>query len=315
MKGSSANKMSQDRIAIVDLGTNTFNLLVAELREGKLHVVHRKDLGVKLGQGGIENGAITPEAYQRGLNALHSFADEIKPFEVSRFSGLGTSMLRNASNGKQFIKDAKEQVNIDIRIIKGKDEAGFIVDGVRQAVEFTKKPALIMDIGGGSVEFVMASKDSILWKHSFEVGTTRLLERIGMSDPLSMEEQLRMSEHLNTQLGMLWGMMEKHHPSTLIGSAGSFDTLAELIARKRDDQEPSDASTSTFTPVEYCAIMDELLPMPRSERLSYPGLPEYRVDTMLPALLIIDAVLQHGIAKIHWSKYSMKEGAAWRELN
>jgi len=222
-------------------------------------------------------------------------------------------------------------------VIKGTDEAGYIVDGVRQAVPFGKKPALIIDIGGGSVEFIMASQAAILWKHSFELGTTRLLERIGMSDPISMPEQLRMSEHLHVQLSLLWRMMEKHRPNVLVGSAGSFDSLAEMvhcllrqarpyrIGLAQDDNNAEESQeaqsnsfdeliTSAFSPNEFYAIMDLLMPIQHSERLSYPGLPPYRVDTIIPALVIIDVVLQHDISQIHWSRYSMKEGVAWYTL-
>lgn len=302
-------------IAIVDLGTNTFNLLVAKSVDGKLQVVHAEDVGVGLGKGGIESGAIAPDAFQRGIDTLKTFQEKAVSLGADRIQGFGTSMLRNSTNGKAFIAQALAEANTPVSIVKGTREAEYIIDGVRQAVEFTKRPSLVIDIGGGSTEFILATKDAILWKHSFEIGTTRLLERIGVSDPFTMEEQLRMSAHIDAQLGMLWGVMEKHHPNVLIGSAGSFDTIAEMIAHSRGEIIENDQITSTFNPNEFHAVMDELLSMRRDERVEFPGLPAYRVDTIIPSLLTIESVLERGITQIHWSRYSLKEGAAWRLLN
>jgi exopolyphosphatase/guanosine-5'-triphosphate,3'-diphosphate pyrophosphatase len=304
-----------DRVAIVDLGTNTFNLLVAEKRHGKLHVLYSEDVGVGLGKGGIENGAIAPDAFKRGIETLIKFKKKAAATKADSIRGFGTSMLRNASNGKQFLTEALDSAGIPISIIKGKDEAGYIIEGVWQAVEFGKRPSLVIDIGGGSTEFIFATKDAILWKHSFEIGTTRLLERIGLSDPFSMSEQLRMSEHIETQLGMLWGAMEKHHPNVLVGSAGSFDTIAEMIASRKGQTIGENQISLNFLPDDFRDVMVSLLTIPRSERESFPGLPSYRVDTIIPSLLIIDTVIQKGISQVSWSRYSLKEGAAWRALS
>ena len=301
-------------VAVVDLGTNTFNLLIAEMRGDELFVVHSEDVGVGLGKGGIEKGAIASDAFERGINTLIRFRETADEHGVTSINGYGTSMLRNASNGRQFRDEALKQAQIPITIIKGTDEAGYIIEGVRQAVQFGKKPSLVIDIGGGSTEFILATKDAILWKHSFEIGTTRLLERVAMSDRITMDEQLRMSEHIEMQLGLLWGAIEKHHPNTLVGSAGSFDTIADMVLAKRGESASDDRINLEFRPDEFHDVMEDLLSLSRSERSNYPGLPDYRIDTIIPSLLIIDTVLQKGITRIWWSRYSLKEGAAWRAV-
>lgn len=305
------------RIAIIDLGTNTFKLLVAERPEGAstgMHILYAEEVGVSLGQGGIERNTITDEAMQRGMDALKKLMAQAAAMGAQQVSGFGTSAMRNAHNGNDFAQRVKQELKLDISIIPGEEEAGLILDGVRQALPFGKKPMLVMDIGGGSTEFILATDKSLMWKHSFELGTTRLLERFPGLDPLGLDTQLRMADHIDAQLEPLWAVMDRHWPATLIGSAGSFDSLAAIIALERGAPLSPDAVSLPFTTMEFDALKDRMLVMPRSMRLQLPGLPAFRADTILPALMLIERVLLHGIEHLYWSRYALKEGAAARML-
>lgn len=299
------------RIAIIDLGTNTFNLLVAETGP-VLRVLHSEEVGVFLGRGGIEKGVIAPDAIERGLKALTDLVQRAKEQGAQRVTGFGTSALRNASNGHVFTEMVKQDLGIDIHIIPGDEEADLILEGVRQAVPFGSKPMLVMDIGGGSIEFILATDKALMWKRSFELGVTRLRERFNPADPLSLSEHLRIGAHLDAQLEPLWAMMDRHWPTTLVGSAGSFDTLAAMIAAERGEDLSHGNVTLSFTVHAFDAIKDRLLMLPREERLLIPGLPEYRVDTLPLALIAIERVIAHGIEQLRWSRYALKEGAAMR---
>jgi exopolyphosphatase/guanosine-5'-triphosphate,3'-diphosphate pyrophosphatase len=301
------------REAIIDLGTNTFNLLVFERDGGTLRVVHSRELPVFLGRGGIEKGMIAEDAFARGIEALRTHRTAAQELGVERISGFGTSALRNARNGADFVRAALEQLGILITIVPGEEEAELILAGVRQAVPLGSKPALVMDIGGGSIEFILATGKALMWKRSFELGVTRLRERIPVSDPITLDEEERIAQHLDSQLEPLWAIIDRHEPHRIIGSAGSFDTLAAIIANARGVQLPDDALTLEFTALEFDALRDRMLRMPRAERLSMPGLPEHRVDTIPYALIAIDRVLTAGgIRDLAWSRYALKEGAAIR---
>ncbi|HEY0977213.1 MAG TPA: hypothetical protein VGE21_07060 [Flavobacteriales bacterium] len=297
------------RIAVIDLGTNTFNLLVAE-RDPVLRVVHSEEIGVFLGRGGIEKGVIAPDAMERGLKALTELVQRAQDLGAQRITGFGTSALRNARNSAVFLRQVERTIGIDIRIIPGEEEADLILGGVRQAVSFGSKPMLVMDIGGGSIEFILATDKALMWKRSFELGVTRLRDRFNPGDPLSLPEHLRIGAHLDAQLEPLWAMMDRHWPATLVGSAGSFDTLAVMIAAERGDALPTEAVTLDFSVHEFDALKDRLLILPREERARIPGLPEYRVDTLPLALIAIERVIAHGIEQLRWSRYALKEGAA-----
>lgn len=304
------------RLSIIDLGTNTFNLLVAERdAAGQLHALHSEERAVFLGRGGIERGMLTEEAMERGLAVLRAFVDKSRELGAERISGFGTSALRNARNAKSFTVRAKSTMDIDITIVPGDEEADLILDGVRQAVAFTGKPTLVMDIGGGSIEFLLATDKALMWKRSFEIGATRLLEHFAPSDPLTLEEYFRVCAYLDAQLEPLFAVMDRHWPSVLVGSAGSFDTLAELVAKERGSTLVASENALAFSSTEFDAIKEGLIGSTRAERTSIKGIPDYRVDTLPLALIAVERVLAHGIGELRWSRYALKEGAAWRALN
>ncbi len=299
------------RSAIIDLGTNTFNLLVFEKREEGLCVVHSAELPVFLGRGGIEQGLISDEAFERGMEALRRHKQKADSLGVARIKGFGTSMLRNARNADRFVQRVKDELGIVISVIPGEQEAELILAGVRQAVPFGAQPALVMDIGGGSIEFILATDKALMWKRSFELGVTRLRERIPISDPITVDEEARIAQHLDDRLEALYAVVERQEPHVLIGSAGSFDSLARIVMAERGAELPDEVLGLRFTALEYDALKDRLLRMPRAERLLVPGLPEHRVDTLPYALIAIDRVLlAGGIRELAWSRYALKEGAA-----
>lgn len=297
--------------AIVDLGTNTFNLLIYEQGEAGLRIVHSVELPVFLGRGGIEQGMIAADAFERGMEALRRNKATAMEHGATNIRGFGTSMLRNARNGEDFVCRVKQELGITIRIIPGDQEAELILAGVRQAVRFGSQPSLVMDIGGGSTEFILATDKALMWKRSFELGVTRLRERIPISDPINVEEEARIAAHLDDQLEALYAVVERQEPHVLVGSAGSFDSLARIISAERGEALAPDAVTLAFTALEFDALKDRLLRMDRAQRLQVPGLPEHRVDTLPYALIQIDRVLlAGGIRELAWSKYALKEGAA-----
>ncbi|MCC6542041.1 MAG: exopolyphosphatase [Flavobacteriales bacterium] len=298
--------------AIIDLGTNTFNLLVYERVVGApLRVIHSEERPVFLGRGGIEHGVLTTEAMERGMEALALFKRTAAAHGATALQAFGTSALRNAHNAHLFTERALAELGIRTTVIPGAREAELILAGVRQAVPFTSKPALVMDIGGGSIEFVLATEKALMWKRSFELGTTRLRERIPIRDPITIDEEARIAAHIDDRLEALYAILDRHEPHLLIGSAGSFDSLATMIAADTGQQLDPQATTLAFSALDLDALKDRLLRMDRNQRLAQPGLPEYRVDTLPYALIVIDRVLTAGgIRDLAWSRYALKEGAA-----
>ncbi len=304
------------RISIIDLGTNTFNVLVAERdADGRLKIIHTEERPVFLGRGGIGIGELMPEAMERASIVLHAFTDKSRELGATRIYGFGTSALRNARNAGEFTARIQREHRIEVTVISGEEEADLILDGVRQAVPFTAKPMLVMDIGGGSIEFILATDKALMWKRSFEIGATRLLERFSPSDPLTLQEYFRICAYLDAQLEPLFAVMDRHWPTALVGSAGLFDTLAELVCSERGEALSHDAGTLVFGNTEFDAIKERLIGSPRAERAAMKAVPAYRVDTLPLALIALERVLAQGIGELRWSRYALKEGAAWRMLH
>ena len=153
------------RKAVIDIGTNTFHLLIAEIKENQeIKVIFKKTIPVKLGEGGVEKGLIAEAAYQRGIDALIDFRKDLNQYQIKNIKATATAAVRDAANGKDFIDEALAKADIKITIIDGLKEAEYIYLGAKASGVLDQENVLIMDIGGGSVEFIIANDHQIFWK-------------------------------------------------------------------------------------------------------------------------------------------------------
>ncbi len=305
------------RIAVIDLGTNTFNLLIAESDgDGNFQSMYNEKLPVRLGEGGINSGIITEAAYQRGLEAMDTYAESIRQWNATKSMAFATSAMRNASNGKQFVADVKERTGIEINVISGAEEAGYIYEGVKGALNFSDSNSLIIDIGGGSTEFIIANKDGLKWKQSFEVGASRLLQKFKPSDPITTDEIQAITWFLNESLQPLRSAVAEHGVEELIGASGSFESLAEMVIARYGQEQHGSATEFTFD-LDQCEIIHrELLASTREQRLHIRGLVAMRVDMIVISAILVEWVIREfGIPKMRMSAYALKEGVLRRFLN
>lgn len=298
-----------DRIAIIDLGTNTFHLLIAEKKDGAYSIIHRDRKAVKIGKGGINQNRITEEAMLRSLDAMRSFTQTITTYDVPRVFAFGTSALRNAVNKQEVLSRIKTETGIEVRIISGEEEAQYIYYGVRWALNLGSEKALIMDIGGGSVEFIIANGRQVFWKESLEIGAQRLLEKFQQHDPITSEEVRALTRYFEAQLPPVHHALQHYRPATLVGSSGTFDTLSDIYCAQQKMITETDAAETPLTIEAFHNICNELLTKNRQERLAIPGMMEMRVDMIVVACCLIRYVLQlHPFSRIRVSSYSLKEG-------
>ncbi len=298
------------KLAIIDLGTNTFHLLVVET-EGH-HELFRMSTPARIGQGGINQNKITQEAIERALAVLRNFKDKSDELGVlhENIHAFGTSAIRNADNRAEFLSVVKAQTGITITVIDGDKEAELIYEGVRQAVE-VRDHAMIVDIGGGSVEFIICDPEKILWKRSFEIGGQRLIERFMKKDPISPADITRMNDYLTQELLPLANAVHQYHPKALIGSSGSFDTLNDMyFMRTRGHLPPEEVKGFDYPMEEFGRAFDELVFRDKAARMNIPGMIELRVDMIVVAVCLIRLIIQqYGIESIKISNYALKEGA------
>jgi exopolyphosphatase/guanosine-5'-triphosphate,3'-diphosphate pyrophosphatase len=298
------------RVAVMDLGTNTFHLLIAEGEGHNYHEIVHITQAVKLGEGGINKGYIIPEAFQRGLDTMKHFQELISANNATHVRAIATSALRNASNGKDFIKAVQEQTGISIEIIDGEQEAGFIYQGVKLSGCLSAKTSLVMDIGGGSVEFILGNADKIIWKQSFEIGAARLLDQFHRTDPIPPASIEALNLYLEDTLNDLFIATADIEIDTLIGSSGAFETFAWLIASGK--RKPLDLKTTKrydFNEDELLILTNTIILSSHQQRVANPGIIPVRVDMIVSASLITRFIMHAlEIRKVSMCTNSLKEG-------
>lgn len=303
-----------ERIAVIDCGTNTFNLLIAEVLA--LQQLPKKIFStrfpVKLAQNGIQQHIIAPAPYKRGMDALNEFHKLIVEHEVKHILAFATSAIRDADNGKQFVQDAWEQFQIPIRIIDGDEEAQLIFEGNKRAVKLSDKLSLIMDIGGGSTEFILCNQHQLFWKQSFQLGAARLLEKFKPSDPITERELQTIHLYLQNELIPLTNAIQYYgQVNELIGSSGAFDSVIDMIHGELNGEPLVTGKTEYAISLEnYSYISNKVIASAYQQRQQIKGLIEMRVDMIVISCLLINAILQnYSIPNFTASTYSLKEGA------
>jgi len=298
------------RIAILDLGTNTFNLLIAEKGEhGKPVFIYSKELPVEIGKGGIHKKEITAEATQRAIKALHKHRLKMDEFDIDEYYAFATSAVRDAQNGKDFTRKMRIETGIEIKVLSGEEEAGWIYEGVKYASVLGKECSLIMDIGGGSTEFIIADEKIIFWKKSYPLGVSRLYEIFYPADPL-LPKKAEVEKHISTMLKDMFEAAETFKPVELIGCSGSFDSFAEMIIYRTSSDKKA-VNGYEFPINEFEKLYDELIVSTVEERLQMPGLIPMRAPMFGYSAVLTDLTLKKlSLKRMRLSRYAMKEGIA-----
>ena len=306
------------RIAVIDLGTNTFNLLIVEQENGSINTLYNEKISVKLGRGGIGNNIIKPDAFNRGLTALNAQKQAITNYKAEKVIALGTSALRTAENSQEFIRSVKEQIGIDIDIITGEREAELIYKGVLQTLSDITGNMLILDIGGGSNEFILANNKEIIWKESFNLGMARLLEQFSISDPVLPEEIIALEKHFDKVLKPLFEIVKKVPIDYFVGAEGSFEAFHNIINYMlRPNFHPQKTNKAkTLSHDDFHRLHETLIRSTSLQRMKMKGLEPYRVEMVVPATIFVDYILKHITTKQFFvSPHSLKEGAAWEAIH
>ena len=306
------DQKSGERLAIFDLGTNTFNLLVRGV-DGAL--IRSEKLPVKLGAGGLRSDEISPDAETRALAAMQQHKAWAQEAGATRGYAFATSAMRSTRNGAAVAARIEKETGIPVNIIDGDQEAAFIAGGVTQAWPELKDCRLIMDIGGGSTEFILLEGDEVLYAESFPLGVTRLAERFSPSDPLTSEDQQRLNAQMKEQLTPLWAALQHVPCPILIGSSGSFDTLYNVVAGAHEEPFLDESAfRAHFSLPKTVEILKTLVESTKMERLLMPGMLEMRADTLQISALQIQLILDLvPINQVLLSGYALKEGV-WSSL-
>jgi exopolyphosphatase/guanosine-5'-triphosphate,3'-diphosphate pyrophosphatase len=315
-------KPTSQIVAAIDLGTNTAHLLVVALPEQReifapFRILHKEKIATKIGEGGISNGIITQAAQERLFKALFQFKEVLEYYQISPESvfTIATSAFRNATNSETIVEQVKQKTGLQIQIISGEQEAEYIYYGVKTALKIGKGNALIMDIGGGSVEFILCNEEKMIWKQSFEIGAQRLLDKFMKEEIISQQEIRDLEAYLEKNLAPLTQTLQQYPVEVLIGCSGTFDTIDDINLIRKHKKLDFNAKESAFTYQEFYAIYQEFLQKNHQERLAIPGMTPMRADMIVVASCLLNFVLcKYNISRIRVSHYALKEGVIAKNM-
>lgn len=198
-------------LAVIDIGTNTFHLLIVEKGADKsLKIIYKSEIFVKLAD--KDSFLISRDAFERGITSLREFQDIANMYHIKELHAFATASMRNANNSSDFINRVKNELGFNIRVITGDEEAKFIYEGVKERIHIDSN-SLIMDIGGGSVEFIAAASSGINHSASYALGAALILNTYKLSDPPTENEIAIINSHIEYTLQPLTSLLADYYPN------------------------------------------------------------------------------------------------------
>lgn len=292
------------RVAIIDLGTNTFHLLIAKIEaDGSFSTLKRIRKYVYIGEEGVTTLGKKP--LQRAYDTLAIYQQAIVEYQAEKVTAFGTAALRTASNGQAFVEKVRKEIGINIQTISGDKEADLIYLGTKRAIPLTTDNILIMDIGGGSVEFIIANQNQKFWAKSFPIGVSVLFNRFHKSEPISPTEINDLLSYLNNQLKPLYQALQQNPAPILVGASGTFDVISGVMGEQIVNYPNAESVDLTNFPTFYKTVIEANL----EQRLAMNDIPTQRAKLISVALILVNLLLEKAkINQMIVSAYAMKEG-------
>jgi len=298
------------RIAAIDIGTNSLHMVVVRIRpDFSFEVIDREKEMVRLGAGGLDGRALTPEAMHAALQVLSKFARLAESHAVDEIVAVATSAIREAENGGEFLHAAADQTGIRARVIPGTEEARLIHMAAVYGVNVPDDVAVVVDIGGGSVEVTRGTGPSFERGQSFKIGVIRLTERYVKSDPLTPRDARKIVKRVEAEAGEYLDRIAKAGFDRVIGTSGTITSLGAVAAAA--EGRPADASLRNrrVTAKQLRRVRKQIVATPLEERLRIPGMDPRRADLAPAGAVLLDTILQRlGADEITLCASSLREG-------
>jgi exopolyphosphatase / guanosine-5'-triphosphate,3'-diphosphate pyrophosphatase len=295
------------RIAIIDLGTNTCNLLVAETNHAEFTILHQSKQLVKLGDNKIRDNEISMEATSRVLQSFQIQKKIMEQFNVDKIRVVATSAVRTAENKIPFLEKLSDDSGWIIKLVTGEKEAELIFKGVLLAFKEFENPSVILDIGGGSNELIIAHNKEMVWKESQPTGMARIINQFKLSDPIQTDEIKHLKDYFADAHKNAFEKCKTENVKNMVGCSGAFDTIADII----DSVNPGEKmrTTQEILISEFYNVYQKLIKSTREQRLLMKGMDMVRVDLIVPAVILIEQLISEiGINKIIQTDFALREG-------
>lgn len=298
-----------DLVAALDIGTNSFHLVVAKPVPGGFEVVTREKEVVRLGHGGGDMKELSEDAIERGVKCLIRLAKIAKSHDAE-VRAVATSAVREAKNRSDFLKQVRKATDLDIEIVSGVEEARLIHLGVLNAVGVHDRPMFVCDIGGGSTEVVVGLDDEVLFARSFKLGAVRLTDRFFASNTLHPSAVPSCRAFIRSTLSVVAPEVLELGFEVVAASSGTAETIARMILRMRGEPEPKSLNRFEFSGDEVRAVVTQLQSASTvEERIKRFGLETNRADIILAGALILEGLIDtFELKSLMFSDYALREG-------
>ena len=297
------------RVCVIDLGTNSFHAVIVDAHpNGSFQVVDRMKEMVRLGQHGLSAQTLPDDAMERGLRALERIHLLARGWDAREFLAFATSAIREATNGGEFIRRVRQEIGLRIRPISGEQEADLIRQGVQRAVDLPD-PTLLLDIGGGSVEFIVVVRGENVFATSLKLGAARMTERFVTSDPLSSDDHAALRAQITEALAPVVAACEEHGVSSVVGSSGTLKSLARVALEEAGgDQQTVFQHTLSTSAVQ--TALDWVIASTSDERIAHPAIDPKRVDQIGAGAVLLDTILDAlpSVESFRASPNALREG-------
>ena len=300
------------RVAAIDLGTNSFHMIIVEESRGKGIVeIDRVKNMICIGRGSISTKMLDEEAMQSGIAALKNFLvlaahHGVAPENIIAFA---TSAIREAKNRIDFLRMIREETGLKVRVISGREEAEFIYYGVRNAVKIGETYDLLFDIGGGSVEFIIANNKGVQLLESRKIGVARMYERFVFTDPIVRLDIKMLEQFFSAEMVSAVAKASGLKVTRAIASSGTAQNIARMICSMNGRSNKASLNNSFFTRKEFQTLYTTLMPLGSVDRRKFTGLDANRVDLIVPGLILVDMIFRlFNLNEIVVSDYALREG-------
>jgi exopolyphosphatase/guanosine-5'-triphosphate,3'-diphosphate pyrophosphatase len=297
------------RIAAIDCGTNSIHMIVVRIRPDlSFEVIDREKEMVRLGSGGLEGKALTADAMEMGLQAFSRFRRLAESHQVEEILAAATSAVREAKNGGEFLASVERATGIKTQVISGTEEARLIHLAAVYGVDVAGASAVVIDIGGGSVEITHGAGASLRLAKSFKLGVIRLTEHYVHSDPLSGRDEKKLVKHLDQELGSYLKDISTTGYDRVIGTSGTILSLGTVASAERR-RTSDDVRNLRVSAKQIHRLRKEVTARGISERMKLPGLDPRRADLVVAGGVLLDTILSRlNASEITLCDFALREG-------
>lgn len=298
------------RLAAVDLGSNSFHLVVVDAHaDGTFDTLMREKEVLRLGDAVARDGSLSADDIERAVITMRRFVAMANSAGATEIAACATSAIREADNSAAVVDLIEEETGVRVEVISGRREAELIFAAVRASVAIDAPPAVVLDLGGGSLEIAVGDNDALAWATSLKLGAARLTTRFLHNDPPKASELRGLSDFVLQQLADAAARVASFRPGMLVGTSGTFCDLARMAAAVRGGDVPSSVNQLTVERRDIEKVHEELIRLTARDRTKLDGLDARRADQVVAgSTLLLTAMEVLGFDRLTVGEWALREG-------